>query len=53
MVHVLCEEVGVWSGDWGCIGSSAISLVHAGGAASRGSPSLRGVYFRGLSLYIG
>ena len=53
MVRVLCEEVEVWSGDWGCIGSSAFSLVHAGGATSRGSPSLRGVYFRGLSPCIG
>ena len=53
MVHVLCEEVGVWSGDWGCTGLSAISLVHAGGTASRGSPSLWGVYFRGLSLCTG
>ena len=25
----LCEEVRVWSSDWGCTGSSAISLVHA------------------------
>ena len=53
MVRVLCEEVGVWSGDWGCTGTSTISLVHATGAASRGSLSLRGVYFRGLSLCTG
>ena len=45
MVRVLCEEVRVWSGDLGCIDSSAISLVYAGGAASSGSTSLRGVYF--------
>ena len=25
---VLCEEVGVWSGEWGCTGLSGISLVH-------------------------
>ena len=45
MVRVFCEEVGVWSGDWDCIGSSTISLVHAGGAASRRSPSVGGFTF--------